>query len=441
MNVPPFIPSVKANPDSITYNAGVITVDGTYTDVFEDIYTADQAGGWDVFTKTGTDAYACNATQINFGDGENITVVSDSACLVNFFGDTGNAYVVKNNATVNFGILINSTEKTTKDGVAFVFEDYYYAGDRAGATSNYYGCSFVSDENIEIDFFGSGKVYHCSFTSGYYMIVVQQNADYDFYDVYASNDYEVLFETHESIEMNIIKLVESPYNLKIRDLPTDGVIKNLYCRRASIANILYHQKLASYANNTYLVNPDLDVWSIEWDCADYPIHLYRQYTYDLTIQFLNTTKTENANVTITNTILGTSDSWSTPANGSIPQQTYSYGHYNQTGGDTLYDYNPYNLTITYPDYQTYTALFDLTEKTDWTITLTPETTTEEETEDEGVSGAGHTEFLDMLIWVSPPITRRTTLLCLASFILGIAALKLYRNTKRTKFKVKKVITR
>lgn len=48
------------------------------------------------------------------------------------------------------------------------------------------------------------------------------------------------------------------------------------------------------------------------------------------------------------------------------------GFYNQTGGNSLYDYNPYNITITKGGYTTYTTQFTFDEQTDWTITLTPE---------------------------------------------------------------------
>ena len=90
--------------DPITYSSPIITVDGTYTDVYEDIYLADQVGGWGVFTKTGNRAYACNGTQIDIGDAVNETVASASFCSVNFFdGGFGTALRVRNNATLTLG--------------------------------------------------------------------------------------------------------------------------------------------------------------------------------------------------------------------------------------------------------------------------------------------------------------------------------------------------
>ena len=68
-------------------------------------------------------------------------------------------------------------------------------------------------------------------------------------------------------------------------------------------------------------------------------------------------------------INGIVGSWLTPANGSIPTQTLTQGFYNQTGGDTIYSFNPYNITITKTDYFTYTQLFTLNDKKAWQIAL------------------------------------------------------------------------
>jgi len=118
----------------------------------------------------------------------------------------------------------------------------------------------------------------------------------------------------------------------------------------------------------YIINGDVDNWNFVW----YPTttgEVFRQYEFDLTITYMNYTPMENANVTISNSYLGTSDSWLTYANGSIPPQTYSMGHYNQTGGDSLYDYNPYNITVTRSGFRTYTTLINITKEEDFPIAL------------------------------------------------------------------------
>ena len=52
------------------------------------------------------------------------------------------------------------------------------------------------------------------------------------------------------------------------------------------------------------------------------------------------------------------------------------GFYNQTGANTIYDYNPYHLEITNATgYQDYSGNFTLSEKTSWEISLQTESTT------------------------------------------------------------------
>lgn len=120
----------------------------------------------------------------------------------------------------------------------------------------------------------------------------------------------------------------------------------------------------------YFINPDVENWTILWGGGISTHNIYRQYEFDLTFTFENGSYTEGTNVTISNDYLGTSDSWILSSNGSIPQQTYSTGHYNRTGGDTIYDYNPYNITATLDGYRTYTQLINITKPEDLTISLT-----------------------------------------------------------------------
>ncbi len=68
---------------AITYNAtdNIITLDGTNTYSFEDIYNADQAGGWGVVSKQGDDQYFIEAN-ITLGDGTNKTQIVDEDCAI-----------------------------------------------------------------------------------------------------------------------------------------------------------------------------------------------------------------------------------------------------------------------------------------------------------------------------------------------------------------------
>ncbi len=126
----------------------------------------------------------------------------------------------------------------------------------------------------------------------------------------------------------------------------------------------------STIDHSNILNGDSDTWDVEFGsgCA---YNVYRNYEFDLTVYFQNGSYVNNANVTISNSYLGSSDSWLTFANGSIPQQVYDMGHYNITGGDTIYSYNPYNLTISMSGYETYTDLVNITRKENLRVSLTP----------------------------------------------------------------------
>ncbi len=142
----------------------------------------------------------------------------------------------------------------------------------------------------------------------------------------------------------------------------------------------------------YLVNVDSDSWSMTWFSTGSG-ETYRQYEFDLNVTDTSGTPIQNANVTVKHYGQTEAQDFSvlTGANGSFSTQTLTMGFYNQTGGDTIYSYNPHNLTVTASGYRTYTANITLNDKTDWTITLeTPAAA--ETTEAEEQPSAGSTEF-------------------------------------------------
>ena len=65
--------------------------------------------------------------------------------------------------------------------------------------------------------------------------------------------------------------------------------------------------------------------------------------------------------------------WLTDTDGEIPQQTVTAGFYNQTGGNTIYSYNPYQIDITKDGYITYSRNFTQLEEKSWNIALLPTT--------------------------------------------------------------------
>jgi len=147
-------------------------------------------------------------------------------------------------------------------------------------------------------------------------------------------------------------------------------LSNLYARGCT-----YIVRPLGWSGTGYIINADSNTWSVLWGgtCTG---KVYRQYTFDLTVTYPNGTAIENANVTITHYGQAETEDYNglTDSNGQIPQQTLSKGFYNQTGADTIYSYDPYNLKIAnVTGYNDYDGNFTLSEQTDWTITLTPAT--------------------------------------------------------------------
>lgn len=146
---------------------------------------------------------------------------------------------------------------------------------------------------------------------------------------------------------------------------------NFYARGVTKAVSLDH-----FTGTLNLLDADLDSWAFQWSSSS-GHNVYRQYSFDLTVLNGEITEfVEDANVTLEKGTFKTS--WLTNSSGQIDTQTLTYGYYNQANGDTLQDgATPYTLTVTHPDWTTYTSRFYITEKTKMTISLQetqPETT-------------------------------------------------------------------
>jgi len=117
---------------------------------FEDIYQADQANGWNKFTKLSEGVYKTTA-KLQFGDGSTET----------WFEEKGTTLIVENTASKDWGTIItfkancNATfgeyeevngEKVVKNGVEFQFRETNYFANAIkheyGSNVCYYACKF-----------------------------------------------------------------------------------------------------------------------------------------------------------------------------------------------------------------------------------------------------------------------------------------------------------
>jgi len=368
------------NLDPVAYGGGVITITG-YSEGSEcdadDIVSG--VGNVSIFAKHDDLQYSIGEAVIVIGDDENaswaafenIQLAFNSTCISSDW--TNPLIKVENYGHLRLGKLINSDNKRTEDGVAILNHEDNRAriidSDRYSEVnlySSYFWSYFGEAIIINCDSTYSSQIYECIFDQAY----LQSGVTYVDADIYRITQKKTDYGfRYFSATINDAYFHSDVYALYWHGSYAPYTVTNLKARNCT--KLMQTYSLGA-GDDSYLINADVDSWTFAWAGTN-TAEIYRQYTFDLTVQFPNGTAIQNANVTISNDYLGSSDSWLTYANGSIPQQTYSYGHYNQTGGNSLYDYNPYNLTVTYPDYQTYTALFNITEKTDWTITLTEET--------------------------------------------------------------------
>lgn len=271
------------------------------------------------------------------------------------------------------GTLLNENRKSTTEGVQIISQtDHYtpswhqpaYIAIDDSAHSFFYSCSFIAlDSNSILSYAYSGYggetvMYNCYFEKFGVM-----NKDKAFNLIFVECSPSFLYEFPQGEQFfsyDGFRVLYTHFNYEFSAI-------NLYSR-----GMTYMAYVSSFTGNGNFTNTDSDNWSFYFSgvCTG---EIYRQYTFDLKVKYLNGSYIENANVTISNNYLEIENSYLTYSNGSILQQILRCGHYNQTGGNTIYNYNPYNLTITYGNL-TYTTLFNITESISWEIAIGQQTT-------------------------------------------------------------------
>lgn len=366
--------------DPISFSSNLMTFTGTSTSVFWDFWNASYVNGWNVSCQTcenattgigHQDAQFLFQTRLQIGDGSTPTSASDTDVQVTFADGSLSAHgqniiEVTNNANLTLGTLIDDDDKTVKEGCEIRSLDSYVPDfeTKSGSYVELYDVKLSGNptRSLRLNLDGGGNLYHSYLSSAN---LILGNTDVILYDI-------ILID---STIRNYVSLTTAPVMVRefypsyaILTVAAGYTFQDLYARGIINAGFRFE---GTISEDMYVINADLDRWTMSWagTCTS---KLYRQYTFDASIFFKNTTYAQGANVTITNSILGTSDSWLIGSNGSIPQQTYSYGHYNQTLGNTLEDYNPYNISITLSGFTTYTTLLNITQQEDLKITLQEE---------------------------------------------------------------------
>jgi len=346
-----FIPSVKAT-DSITYVGGIIYVIGfTEEDPCSiwEIWNASDINGWGV---------------VHNNDGENLQYDFDVPIYVGKFtipppiwneghlGDEGvsiafgstvsSPHITLVDGSLRFGELVNETEKQGMNGVTVVtYKSTPTIIEASMGKLNLYASHFdCRSGQGEIKSLATTRIWGCTFNNVQYTLQ-------DVTDISRFNHYGMYFTFQLSSDLGTFEDVysHSVWACVSSFASFGGTLKNL-----RLENNTYVAYLNTFIGNFNLINGDVENWAIYWQGANVG-KLYRQYEFDLTVTYPNGTLVNGtetgAYVTIQNygENATTHFSGTLGSDGTISTQVFTMGHYNFTGGDTIYNYNPYNIQV------------------------------------------------------------------------------------------------
>jgi len=293
---------------------------------------------------------------------------------------------VKNNASLRFGEIIDETAKISARGVSmfYIFSNHYPGMIKVNGAEGIfeiYSSRFTTTHSTGmLGYVNSvtrqAKIYESNFE---YMSGIYGNLD--MYRVTAGKmDRAVIPSGQTGIFEDVYVYKNSRYGcIHLASVAGAGPgifnsIKDLKARNCTAVFRISNVANPSYWNDMEAINVDLDEWTISWSSdPGGPQKLFRKYEFDLTVT--NSTgdaisgATIDINTTSTDPNCTTNNHTTTDANGEIITQILSAGFSNKTGGNTIYDCNPYILTISEPTYQTYNTTISFNDKTDLTIAL------------------------------------------------------------------------
>lgn len=384
--------------DSVIVDTVVCTVAGVYQSAL--VFKSVDVLGVYIDVKPPSPSFTLYIYQTRFGgwwkdnedgisqDGK-LIVGTDAA--VGYFGDTCRDVYIMEHAysffdklteLVNGSIIIGeeTSNKHGYKGCQYFIEEDYYIYLFYGGNISLYGVtvqrpdSFNFAEWITV---GSedvlAEIYSCKFEG-----IEIRNSRMDINDVtlieHTQSNLFGIFQPLNNSIMNDVRLAGFNGGLSVSN-GSSFTFSNINAVNFRGDEYLIRAYNIADEYDTFLINVESESWKIyflgEQPSPVNQSEIFRQYTFDLSVTFDNTSYAEGANVTISNSYLGLSDSWILSSNGSIPQQVYSYGHYNFTGGDTIYNYNPYHVTATLNGYCDYSGNFTLNEEMDLILILHP----------------------------------------------------------------------
>lgn len=348
--------------DKVQAKDWAIEVTGTSV-VTSDIYDADQAGGWGVFTKLGDNLFLCSSN-LFVGDGSTSTwlTLKDLALALE------SKLVITASAVCDAGILQDAGEKTTSNGADIRFTKRYnntwYSHwlDSSGEFNIYGGC--IRGDKSDGYF---TRIYQSTVEDCDNFRPIDSNADFNRLSITSPGASAIW--PKESASYNDLYVYESEY--AIRTWATDKTITVNNFKGRSNTYLWYLQGPSGKNETLNLVNADTGTWDIYWDKTVFTAsYLNRQYTVDIQVLDENNNGIQGATVTLEDKNGTQIFSLSTAADGTITQQTvtshqYSWASGSDPGVTTDTDYNDFTLKIQKTGYQSIIKQFTLDSKVDW----------------------------------------------------------------------------
>lgn len=315
---------------------------------------------WGLVWKQGDNQYWFNVS-VQIGDASTSTTVSATNDHVEIGDSTNNnGLTVTSSATLNLG-----TSTTPQDGGSIIINGGGATGapssERWYGTTNFYGVQLIKTTLSWLELYGTDNWENCVVTGTGKISFKASSAT--FTNVFleyinpASSNYaftDCVFET--SSNGGEVLRVGSSYDVDVQD---STLINNHW-------NGYEIQCWGDFTGTLNVTDCTTDPARWNWRSGANGVTNH-QFTFNLKTIFSNNTGIQNANVTIwdlngTQIFTELAD-----VNGEITEKTLIASKFTGEGTETVY--SPYNLTITYGSYQTYTENFTLSAKTDWTIAL------------------------------------------------------------------------
>jgi len=322
-------------------------------------YSALQ-GQWGVVSKQNDNQYEFRC-KLNIGDGSTESWLIDTKKAISFtliddFID------IKNYGHLRCGEVISESKRTSKDGCYF------------------YSSAPPTRKLIYVETYGTLELYSSLINSRAYLRIDSSEINKIWnsiiigarcygYPTPQVNIYKVIWLSATygiqmvPINASDVTIVNCYYGMHIKAVHSSHYISNF-----KMIDETYSFRTDNFNGNLYAIDTDCK-WTFYWGDAS-PGKIYRQYTFALKVVDKNGNPIPNASVKIWDKNNNLVVDETTDANGEIPEQTLTYGYYDQDHGNTPVMQTPHTIRITKAGYQTYEKKFTLDKKIDWMIALT-----------------------------------------------------------------------